>query len=178
MIKSPNEIVLHDEEQPFEEKSQSASLNKSVVQIFYKVSKVITISIYYTTKRCLVQGNTCENWVDEEFKEIKECINTCLKGDNPKLNIDNNIIQMKKINIPIQNVKEDEQQIIPKHVEDSLDESHNINMDDLDEMEINNNKICQSTENQQKGNDKHTKQDDNSSNIPGHDKTGSEPQNI
>jgi hypothetical protein len=97
--KSPNEIVLHDEEQPFEEKSQSASLNKSVVQIFYKVSKLITISIYYTTKRCLVQGNTCQNWVDEEFKEIKECINTCLKGDNPKLNIDNNIRQMKEINI-------------------------------------------------------------------------------
>jgi hypothetical protein len=42
----------------------------------------------------------------------------------------------------------DEQQTIPKHVEDSFDESHNINMDDLDEMEINNNKICQSTENQ------------------------------
>jgi hypothetical protein len=73
----------------------------------------------------LVQGNTCQNWVDEEFKEIKECINTCLKGDNPKLNIDNNIIQMKEINIPIQNVKEDEQQTIPKHVEDSFDESHN-----------------------------------------------------
>ena len=47
-------------------------------------------------------------------------------------------------------------------------------MDDLDEMEINNNKISQSTKNQQKGNDKQTKQDDNSSKIPGHDKTGSE----
>ena len=70
--KKSNEIVLHDEEQPFEEKSQSASLNKFAVQIFYKVSKLITISIYYTTKRCWVKGNTCHNWVDEEFKEIKE----------------------------------------------------------------------------------------------------------
>jgi hypothetical protein len=45
-------------------------------------------------------------------------------------------------------------------------------------MEIDNNKICQSTENQQKGNDKQTKQDDNSSKTPGHDKTGTEPQSV
>ncbi|CAG2247486.1 unnamed protein product [Mytilus edulis] len=77
-------LALNDETKSFSEKSPDINLFKSVVQISRSSVKLLTINIYYTTFKCLVQGNVCQRWVTREFDYIKKQVNMALKGDNPK----------------------------------------------------------------------------------------------
>ncbi|CAG2185067.1 unnamed protein product [Mytilus edulis] len=103
------------------------SLNKSTVQVFHHNTKLITITIYYSTKRCLVQGNSCQKWVEKEFFDLKECINNCIKEDNSKINIDNVIRQLQNSNIPIEAEYDENEETTPKLIEETtpkqIDES-------------------------------------------------------
>ena len=57
---------------------------------------MLTITIYYTTRKCLVQENTCQEWVTQEFEKIKKLVEVCVKGGNSK-----NIVQeVRKIELP------------------------------------------------------------------------------
>lgn len=99
--KSNNALTLNDEEAPFTEKSPSAALNRTRVQICQSNKKIITITIYYPTKKCLVQGNSCQSWVEKEFNKIKKCVDMCLKGNNPKQAIDNQVKhKMNSVTLP------------------------------------------------------------------------------
>ena len=69
--KTSKVLSLHDEEYPFDEKSPASQLHRSIVQISYNEQKFVTITLFYTTKTCLVQGNGCQEWTDKEFERIK-----------------------------------------------------------------------------------------------------------
>lgn len=56
-------ITLDDEQKPFSS-SLPSTLYKSVTQIFVKGKKLITITIFYTTLNCLVQGSVTQKWVE------------------------------------------------------------------------------------------------------------------
>ena len=77
-------LTLNDETKSFSEIIPDVNLFKSVVQISRSDAKLLTITIYYTTFKCLVQGNVCQRWVTREFESIKKQVNMALKGDNPK----------------------------------------------------------------------------------------------
>jgi len=126
--KSSKVLLLKDEDVPFEEKSPSTSLHKSVVQITHKSNKLLTITIYYSTKKCLVQGNSCQNWVEREFDKIKKCVEMCLKGNNPKVNIDNCIRRLNVARVPTLNesgtINDSQSETIPKILDGSLNDSN------------------------------------------------------
>jgi hypothetical protein len=59
-------------------------LYKSVTQIFVKGKKNITITIFYTTFNCPVQGNVTQSWVETEFKLLNQKVQEFTKkGGNP-----------------------------------------------------------------------------------------------
>ncbi|XP_063447952.1 probable basic-leucine zipper transcription factor E [Mytilus trossulus] len=80
--------------------------------------------MYYTTRKCLVQGNSCQNWVEREFDKIKRCVDICLRGNNPKQLIDNYIRKMNGVHLPHINESEvlNSSQTIPKTIDESTDE--------------------------------------------------------
>ncbi len=61
--KAHNTLNLNDEEKIFAEKLLNSDLFKYVVKVVYKSAKLLTITIYYTTQKCLVEGNRCQHWV-------------------------------------------------------------------------------------------------------------------
>ena len=79
-------LEIHDEESPFQEKLPVATLNKTIIQIKCQDVKIITITLYYTTCRVLVQSNECQSWVVTEFENIKKIVNSNVhsKGGNSK----------------------------------------------------------------------------------------------
>ena len=114
MTRLINTLNLNDEEKTFTEKLPNSDLFKSVVKVAYKSAKLLTITIYYTTKKYLVQGNRCQHWVIQEFEKIKYIIDQCLKGDNPASLIDQ---EVKKLTLP-------------KTLDDSLNETEPKIIDD------------------------------------------------
>ena len=123
--KKKNVLLLKDEEKPFIEKLPHSDLFKSTVKVSFKSVKVITITIYYTTQKCLVQGNTCQEWTNEEFGKIKTLVDQCLKGGNPKCTIDSEI---RKVALPsisgvmLRNTSVDDldtSETLPKTVDDA-----------------------------------------------------------
>lgn len=64
-------IVLNDESEEFQPVVPKG-LYKSVTQIFVKGNTYITITIFYTTFNCLVQGNVTQSWVETEFKLLNQ----------------------------------------------------------------------------------------------------------
>ena len=120
--KSSKVLLLKDEEVTFEEKSPSTSLHKSVVQITQKSNKLLTIAIYYSTKNCLVQENSCQNWVEREFDKIKKCVEMCLKGNNPKVNIRRlNVARVPTLN-ESGTINDSQSETIPKILDESLND--------------------------------------------------------
>ncbi|KAK7481924.1 hypothetical protein BaRGS_00026832 [Batillaria attramentaria] len=49
-------------------------LHHTIVQIWHKTSKLITITIFYTTHLIRAEGHGSQKWIDEEFEELKETI--------------------------------------------------------------------------------------------------------
>ena len=118
------EIKLNDEDAPFVERKPDPTLYKTMVKITHQSTKIITITLFYTTKRCLVQGNSCQNWVEREFDKIKRCVDMCLKGGNPKQSIDNLVRKMNNVLLPSLADNEtvlNNSQTIPKNIDDSFD---------------------------------------------------------
>ena len=95
--KKNNQIILKDEESSFEDKLPDTALFKTFIQVIHNDHKLITITLYYTTYRCLVQGVMCQKWINREFGKIKKTIEMCLRGGNPKGNIDS---MTNKLNPP------------------------------------------------------------------------------
>ena len=93
-----------------------------------------------------MQGNGCQNWVDREFEKIKKCVDTCLKGNNPKLNIDNSIRKMSLTKIPTRNDSDEtsDSQTYLKTVNDS--NITDTNMDNTAELESDTVLKCINTE--------------------------------
>ena len=114
--KAHNTLNLNDEEKPFTEKLPNSDLFKSVVKVVYKSAKLLTITIYYTTKKCLVQGNRCQHWVIQEFEKIKCIIDQCLKGGNPASLVDQ---EVKKLTLSFPG----SDHTLPKTIDDSLNET-------------------------------------------------------
>jgi hypothetical protein len=118
-----NTLNLNDEEKTFTEKLPNSDLFKSVVKVAYKSAKLLTITIYYTTKKYLVQGNRCQHWVIQEFEKIKYIIDQCLKGDNPASLIDQ---EVKKLTLSFPGSVH----TLPKTLDDSLNETEPKIIDD------------------------------------------------
>lgn len=95
--KKKNVLNLKDEEKPFIEKLPHSDIFKTVIKVCHNTKKVIVITLYYTTMKCLVQGNTCQEWINYEFGRIKSLIEKCIKGANPRTTIDTEI---KKLTLP------------------------------------------------------------------------------
>jgi hypothetical protein len=85
--------------------------------------KLLTITLYYTTKKCLVQGNRCQHWVIQEFEKIKYIIDQCLKGGNPASLIDQEVNKLT-ISFP------GSDHTLPKTSDDSLNETEPKIIDD------------------------------------------------
>lgn len=76
-------LNLNDEDKKFVEKLPNSNLFKTMVKVTFKGTKLLTITIFYTTLKCLVQGTSCQPWVKREFDKIKTVVDKCLKGGNP-----------------------------------------------------------------------------------------------
>ncbi|CAG2192101.1 unnamed protein product [Mytilus edulis] len=120
-------LTLNDESKPFSEKILDPNLFKSVVQIHYKGNKLLTITLFYTTYKCLVQGIQCQGWIKREFDNIKKMINMCLKGDNPKI-LDGKIKNMRPSNFTIIDNKNSEKEIsVTNHSSDDNEDFEETN---------------------------------------------------
>lgn len=97
-------IALEDEKRPFLEKMPSNMLARTTIQINYGKKKILTITLYYASFLCLVQGTFCQTWVQGEFDKIKKTVDKCLKGDNPKSKIDQLIQKLPKPELPTENL--------------------------------------------------------------------------
>ncbi|CAC5394333.1 unnamed protein product [Mytilus coruscus] len=81
-------ILLEDEKAPFQPVCPATNLSKSVTQIAVKGKKLVTITLYYTTYNCLVQGQVTQKWVETEFKLISNKVQEMMKkggGEPDKL---------------------------------------------------------------------------------------------
>ena len=65
-------LELNDEQAPFKWSIPHGSLYKSVTQITVEGKKLITITLFYTTENCLVQGNVTQDWVKSEFELLNK----------------------------------------------------------------------------------------------------------
>lgn len=122
-------LTLGDELTPFSEKIPDTNLFKSIVQLSNKGVKLLTITLYYTTNSCLVQGNVCQSWVQHEFDYIKKTVNLALKGDKPRA-FDLRIKNMRPPNFnvkdmtnPISILSDNDHHSSDEH-DESLDISH------------------------------------------------------
>ncbi|CAG2201175.1 unnamed protein product [Mytilus edulis] len=70
---------LEDEKAPFQPVCPATNLSKSVTQIAVKGKKLVTITLYYTTYNCLVQGQVTQKWVETEFKLISDKVQEMMK---------------------------------------------------------------------------------------------------
>ena len=59
----------------------------------------------WTTRKCLVQGISCQKWVHAEIENIRKVIATCLKGCNPKTKIDT---EVRKLSHDLPKINENE----------------------------------------------------------------------
>ena len=50
-------------------------LYHTCLKLFYVNKKLLTIHIYHTTGKILVQGHVCKQWVYEDFERLKEVVN-------------------------------------------------------------------------------------------------------
>ncbi|CAG2247065.1 unnamed protein product [Mytilus edulis] len=101
-------ITLDDEQKPFSS-SLPSTLYKSVTQIFVKGKKLITITIFYTTLNCLVQGSVTQKWVETEFNLLSETVADIFvqnKENNP-----DEIINKMTLVLPLQNEAEQNENI-------------------------------------------------------------------
>lgn len=49
-------------------------LFETLVQLWNGSKKLVTITVYYTTGTVTIQGNCCQEWVDEEFRMLKDTV--------------------------------------------------------------------------------------------------------
>ena len=50
-------------------------LFKTFLQLCLSKKKLLTITVFYTTGTILIQGNTCQEWLDQEFKHLEYFVN-------------------------------------------------------------------------------------------------------
>jgi hypothetical protein len=58
------------------QKSLPFNLFKTFIQVYYGCEKVVTITVYYTQNKVLVQGNYCPVWRKGELYNLVWCLNT------------------------------------------------------------------------------------------------------
>ncbi|KAK7471692.1 hypothetical protein BaRGS_00035665 [Batillaria attramentaria] len=51
-------------------------LFKTFLQLYLNRATLLTITVYYSTAKILVQGNVCVEWVNEEFRKLRSFVNT------------------------------------------------------------------------------------------------------
>lgn len=95
-----SKFCLKDERHPFEEKLPHQALANIFVQIKTKDAKIITITLFYTTNRCLVQGNMCQEWIQKEFEQIRNTIDKSTKGSNRPKQFDKKIRKLPAPKMP------------------------------------------------------------------------------
>lgn len=71
--KSQSPLYIHDENNPGIPKL-SDQLYKTVIRIFVTGKKLLTITVFYTTCKVLVQGTKCETWIGNEFTKLKNFV--------------------------------------------------------------------------------------------------------
>ena len=127
-------LDLDDEKLPYKSTLPS-SLYKSVTQLFLDSRKLITITFYYTTQKCLVQGNVTQDWVESEFKMLHDKVNEISKSKptNP-----DDIIKSIPLDIPLQS-KQDESTENIDTLSDHLDKQENETCQEKTGKDIDNN---------------------------------------
>lgn len=158
-------LELYDEESPFQEKLPVATLNKTIIQIKCQDDKIITITLYYTTCRVLVQGNECQSWVVTEFENIKKIVNSSVdsKGGNLKT-FDQKVRKLHPLKLPDfkttisgnLDLENKETEILCEEFQSDLDQSQtfvkqiedtcNNTVENQPENEIENEKVINRTE--------------------------------
>lgn len=72
-------VMIQDEKTTFKPTIPASNLAKSITQISVQGRKLVTITLYYTTHNCLVQGQVTQKWVRTEFKLLSEKIQEITK---------------------------------------------------------------------------------------------------
>lgn len=89
-------ITVNDEKCSFHE-ALPGKLAKSTTRIIFKGKKLLTITLYYTTFNCLIQGIGAQQWLRDEVDLLKQHatqLKEQLKGNNSNLNIDKLILDI------------------------------------------------------------------------------------
>jgi hypothetical protein len=60
-------------------KSLPHELHNTLIQLNRKGAKLVTLTAYYTTGTCHVQGNLSRDWMDTEFANITSCVHNLIK---------------------------------------------------------------------------------------------------
>jgi hypothetical protein len=74
--KATKTINVGDEEHVFSMAAPCSELFKTVIRIDVNNKKLLTITIFYTTNRILIQGVSCQDWLHSEFDRLRTMINT------------------------------------------------------------------------------------------------------
>ncbi|CAG2186410.1 unnamed protein product [Mytilus edulis] len=84
-------LQISDEKNKFTNKQPHKDLFKSTVSVSVGKQKQFVVTLFYTTKTGMVQGQASNTWLQSEFKSISEVINTIIelqKKENNNYDVD------------------------------------------------------------------------------------------
>ena len=67
--------IVNEQSNQLLAKIRHKSLFKTVIRISMGTSKLITLTLYYSTCLLLIQGHASPTWIDSEFHRLQACIN-------------------------------------------------------------------------------------------------------
>ncbi|CAC5420274.1 unnamed protein product [Mytilus coruscus] len=77
-------LQISDDKNKFINKQPHKDLFKSTVSVSVGKQKLFVVTIFYTTKTGMVQGQASNTWLQTEFKSINEVINTIIELQKKK----------------------------------------------------------------------------------------------
>ena len=86
--RNSKQITISDEKSPFSWKPPHKDMFKTMIHVIVDKEKLFAITLFYTTYKFLIQGNSIEMWLKTEFKNITDCVTKIRenysKGDKSK----------------------------------------------------------------------------------------------
>lgn len=120
-------LEIPDEKHPFTNKIPKNDLFRSVVSVTLIKQKLFVVTIYYTTKKAMVQGQGTSEWIQIEYKLINETINSIIEMKKKGKTIDvDKVFKEMKIKSELINIDLETEDEVHSPIQD-LDNSHSSN---------------------------------------------------
>lgn len=135
-------LSIDDDQVKFERKLPHKDLFKTVVEIKVNKQKFFVINLYYTTKKCHIQGSKTQEWLNQENEILTKFVHSYkqrAKGDYSNLDNDITGLEMPEMFLAPEDL--DKSETFPKQNKETSEESNNDKTKQKNETNQKDNKV-------------------------------------